>query len=315
MSLHSVSQGGHRTVAEQQTIARPAPAAVEFPQARTSRLIRRHGTQLIAYIALTLAALISLGPFIWMVSTSLKGAGQLFAWPPQLIPNPIMWDTYPRVFDIVPFGRFFLNTVFYAFAVTIGQLTFCSTAGYAFARLRFPGRDLLFMLYLGTLMIPVTVTLVPSFILMRWFHWVNTPWAMTIPGMLGGAFGTFLMRQFFLTIPAELDDAATIDGANRFRIFWQINLPLAKPGLAVLALFTVTYVWNDFLWPLVMLHDQELYTLTLGLNAFRGGIQSQTFWAELMAGATMAVGPLILLFLFTQRFFREGISFTGTGGR
>ena len=258
---------------------------------------------------------VSIFPVIWMISTSLKGPGQIFVWPPKLIPDPIAWENYRTVFDIAPFGRYFLNTLFYTSAVTIGQLVFCSLAGFAFARLRFPGRDLLFMLYLGTLMIPHTVTLVPSFIFMRWFGWVDTIWAMTIPGMLGGAFGTFLMRQFFLTIPAELDDAATVDGASRFRIFWEINLPLAKPALAVLAVFTITYVWNDYLWPLIMLNDRNLYTVTLGLAAFRGGIQSQTYWAELMAGAAMAVAPLIIIFIFTQRFFTAGISFTGTGGR
>jgi multiple sugar transport system permease protein len=302
-------------VIEQPVIARPEQRVREIRQARSTRLVQRYGSKVIAYLVLSAMSVISLFPFLWMISTSLKARGQIFTWPPQLIPNPLVWDNYPNVFDIAPYDRYFVNTVFYASAVTIGQLTFCSLAGFAFARLRFPGRDLLFMLYLGTLMIPATVTLVPSFILMRWFHWVDTPWAMTVPGMLGGAFGTFLMRQFFLTIPAELDDAATIDGAGKFRIFWQINLPLATPGLAVLAVFTVTYVWNDFVWPLIMLQDEKWYTLTLGMSALRGGIQSQSFWAEMMAGATMAVAPLVLIFLFTQRFFREGISLTGTGGR
>jgi multiple sugar transport system permease protein len=302
-------------VIEQPGVVRSGQVVVEFPATSRYRAVQQVGSRVLAYFVLSAMALLSLLPFLWMISTSLKGQGQLYTWPPEVIPNPAIWSNYSSVFDIVPFERFFLNTVFYAGAVTIGQLTFCSLAGFAFARLRFPGRDLLFMLYLGTLMIPTTVTLVPSFILMRWFDWVNTAWAMTVPGMLGGAFGTFLMRQFFLTIPAELDDAATVDGAGRFRIFWQINLPLAKPGLAVLAVFTVTYVWNDFVWPLIMLHDENLYTLTVGLDTLRGGIQSQTFWAELMAGATMAIAPLIVIFVFTQRFFTEGISFTGTGGR
>lgn len=260
-------------------------------------------------------AIVSIFPFLWMISTSLKGQAQIFAWPPKYIPDPVVWGNYPDVFDLVPLGRFFLNTIGYTAAVTLGQLVFCALAGFAFARLRFPGRDLIFLLYLGTLMIPATVTLVPSFILMRWFGWVDTIWAMTIPGMFGSAFGTFLMRQFFLTIPRELDDAATIDGASRFRIFWEINLPLAKSALAVLGVFTITHVWNDFMWPLIMLHDQELYTLTLGLASIRGGIQSPTFWALLMAASTMAVAPLIVIFLFAQRFFTEGIAVTGTGGR
>ena len=180
------------------------------------RFLRRHGGQSVAYVILSLMSVVSIFPFIWMVSTSLKGAGQIFAWPPQVIPNPVVWDNYPQVFETLPILRFFGNTVFYTACVTIGQLAFCSLAGFAFARLRFPGRDLIFVLYLATMMIPASVTLVPSFILMRELHWVNTMWAMTVPGMFGSAFGTFLMRQFFLTIPSELDDSATLDGASRF---------------------------------------------------------------------------------------------------
>ena len=300
---------------EQPAVARPMQFVATEGQTRSRRLVGKYGGKVLSYVVLTVMAFISLFPFFWMVSTSLKGRGQIFVWPPKAIPDPIVWENYSTVFEIAPFERYVLNTLFYTSAVTIGQLVFCSLAGFAFARLRFPGRDPLFLLYLGTLMIPHTVTLVPSFILMRWFHWVDTIWAMTIPGMLGGAFGTFLMRQFFLTIPAELDDAATVDGASRFRIYWEINLPLAKPALAVLAVFTITYVWNDYLWPLIMLNNRDLYTVTLGLAAFRGGIQSQTYWAELMAGAAMAVAPLIIIFIFTQRFFTAGISLTGTGGR
>lgn len=280
-----------------------------------SRRMRKIGGNVVAYIVLIVMSVISIFPFLWTVSTSLKGPGQIFAWPPQLVPDPIVWNNYPQVFETLPFGRFFLNTTIYTTAVTVGQLLFCSLAGYAFARLRFPGRDLIFYLYLGTMMIPGTVTLVPSFILMRWFDWVNTMWAMTIPGMLGSAFGTFLMRQFMLSLPSELDDAATVDGASKWRIYWQIILPLSKPALAVLAVFTITTVWNDFLWPLVMLHDQELYTLTLGLARFNAGMQSYTFWSGLMAAATMTIAPLIVIFIFAQRFFTEGISLTGMGGR
>jgi multiple sugar transport system permease protein len=280
-----------------------------------SRVVQRYGGRAIAYLLLTFMSAVSIFPLLWTVSTSLKTADQIFLWPPNFIPDPIEWSNYPEVFDTLPFDRFFLNTLGYTVAVTAGQLLFCSLAGYAFARLRFPGRDLIFYLYLGTMMIPASVTLVPSYILMTWFHWVDTVWAMTIPGMFGSAFGTFLMRQFFLTIPSELDDAATIDGASRLRIYWQIIVPLGKPALAVLAVFTITTVWNDFVWPLVMLHDQDLFTLTLGLARFQGGMQSYTFWAGMMAAATMTIAPLILIFFAAQRFFTEGISLTGMGGR
>ncbi len=289
------------------------PAPPPYKKKRVSG--RKLRGDIAAYLILGFISLISIFPFVWTVSTSLKSSGQIFEWPPKLIPDPVVWGNYGAVFDTLPFWRFFANTTFYTAMVVVGQLLFCSLAGYAFARLKFPGRDLIFYLYLGTMMIPASVTLVPSFILMRWFDWVNTIWAMTIPGMLGSAFGTFLMRQFMLSIPSELDDAATVDGANKFRIFWQIIVPLTKPAMAVLAVFTITAVWNDFMWPLVMLHDQSLYTLTLGLARFDAGMQSYTFWAGLMAAATMTVTPLIIIFILTQRFFTEGISLTGMGGR
>lgn len=294
----------------------PTPTHQVIPPKRKRKInARKLRGDLVSYIILIFVSAISIFPFIWTVSTSLKASHQIFEWPPRLIPDPVVWANYASVFETLPFWRFFGNTSFYTVMVVVGQLLFCSLAGYAFARLRFPGRDFLFYLYLGTMMIPGSVTLVPSFILMRYFDWVNTIWAMTIPGMFGSAFGTFLMRQFMLSIPSELDDAATVDGANRWRIYWQIILPLAKPAMAVLAVFTITTVWNDFMWPLVMLHDTDLYTLTLGLARFDAGMQSYTFWAGLMAAATMTVTPLIVIFAFTQRFFTEGISLTGMGGR
>jgi multiple sugar transport system permease protein len=292
------------------------PDRLYIPEVHPARrMLRRALPKVIAYAVLTLTALVSIMPFLWMVSTSLKDNGQIFTWPPQIIPDPVEWSNYRKVFEQVEFERYFLNTLFYSVMVLGGQLLFCSLAGYAFARLRFPGRDIIFMLYLGTMMIPATVTLVPSFILMRWFGWVDTIWAMTIPGMFGSAFGTFLMRQFMMTIPRDLDDAAVIDGASRWRIYWQIVLPLTKPALAVLGVFTVTTVWNDFMWPLIMLHSKDLYTLTLGLASFKGGMQSYTFWAGLMAASSMTIAPLIAIYLFTQRFFTAGISLTGMGGR
>jgi len=293
-----------------------AVSGVSTPhESSLTRFRRRHAGKVVAYVVLSITAIVSIFPFLWMVSTSLKGQGQIFAWPPKLIPDPVVWSNYPEVFDTLPFHRFFLNTAFYTSMVVLGQVVFCSLAGYAFARLQFPGRDLIFVLYLGTLMIPATVTFVPSFIIMREFGWYNTIWAMTIPGMFGSAFGTFLMRQFMLTIPSELDDAAIIDGASKLRIFLEVIVPLSRPAMAVLAVFTITTVWNDFIWPLIMLADQDLYTLTLGLARFQGGMQSYTFWAGLMAAATMTIAPLVLIFLFAQRFFTEGISLTGMGGR
>jgi multiple sugar transport system permease protein len=260
--------------------------------------------------------LLAIFPFLWMISTSLKDAGAVLIWPPQLLPPTPQWHNYTDVLEAMPFGRFFLNTIGYTIAVTVGQLVFCSLAGFGFARLKFPGRNTLFLLYLATMMIPATVTLIPGFILMRWVQWTNTIWAMTIPGMLGSAFGTFLMRQFFLTIPKELDEAAVVEGANKFQVFWHVDLPLARSALIVLTVFTILAVWNDFLWPLIMLRDEELYTVTLGLARFGGpGWQAYTNWPQLMAASTMTVMPLIFIFLIAQRYFIKGIAVTGLSGR
>ncbi len=271
---------------------------------------------LVTYLLLAAVALIAIVPFFWMVSTALKTAAEASTYPPSLFPAVPQWHDFTDVFSAVPFLTFFRNTVLYSAAVTLGQLLFCSTAAFAFARLRFPGRNVLFILYLATLMIPLSVTLVPSFILMKWFGWIDTVWVMTIPGMLGSAFGTFLLRQFMLTIPRDLDEAATIDGASLFRIYWQIILPLTRSALIVLTVLTVMTVWNDFIWPLVMLSSNDVTTLTLGLATITtGGTQEYVNVPLAMAAATMTVAPLILIFFVAQRYFIQGFALTGFGGR
>lgn len=283
--------------------------------ALTTRMIRP-GTILVTYLLLTLVALIALVPFFWMVTTALKSAAESSTYPPSLFPSVPQWHDFADVFSAVPFLTFFRNTVFYSVLVTLGQLAFCSTAAFAFARLQFPGRNILFMLYLATLMIPTSVTLVPSFILMKWFGWLDTVWVMTVPGMLGSAFGTFLLRQFMLTLPKELDEAALIEGASYFRIYWQIILPLVRSPMVVLTVLTVMTVWNDFAWPLVMLNSNSVMTLTLGLAVFAtGGTEEYTNIPLVMAAATMTVAPLILIFFVAQRYFIRGIALTGFGGR
>ena len=283
---------------------------------RITTRLSRPGIMLITYLLLFLVAVIALVPFFWMVTTSLKTALESSTYPPTLLPGAPQWHDYGDVFNAVPFLTFFRNTVFYSLLVTLGQLAFCSTAAFAFARLQFPGRNVLFMLYLATLMIPTSVTLVPSFILMKWFGWLDTVWVMTIPGMLGSAFGTFLLRQFMLTIPRELDEAAMIEGASLFRIYWQIILPLVRSPLVVLTVLTVMAVWNDFAWPLVMLNSNNVMTLTLGLAVFAtGGTEEYTNIPLVMAAATMTVAPLILIFFVAQRYFIRGIALTGFGGR
>jgi multiple sugar transport system permease protein len=280
------------------------------------RRVRRLPGRLVVYLLLVLLALIAVIPFYWMVSTALKTAAEASTYPPSLFPAVPQWHDFADVFSAAPFLTFFRNTVLYSTLVTLGQLAFCSTAAFAFARLSFPGRNILFLLYLATLMIPTTVTLVPSFILMKWFGWLDTVWVMTIPGMLGSAFGTFLLRQFMLTIPRELDEAATIEGANLFQIYWQIILPLVRAPLMVVAVLTIMTVWNDYAWPLVMLTSNNVMTLTLGLAVFAtGGTEEYVNVPLAMAAATMTVAPLIIIFFVAQRYFIRGIALTGFGGR
>jgi multiple sugar transport system permease protein len=251
-----------------------------------------------------------------MLTTSLKTEVEASTFPPTLLPAIPQWHDYADVFNAVPFLTYLGNTVFYTAAVTLGQFVCCSLAAFAFARLSFPGRNALFMVYLATMLIPAAVTLIPSFIEMQAFGWLDSIWAMTIPGMLGSAFGTFLLRQYMLAIPRELDEAAMLDGAGPFYIFWKVILPLCKPALTALAIFTILAVWNDFLWPLVMLQSDSVTTLTLGLANFTAG-GSETFVSIpiSMAASTLTVAPLILIFFFAQRYFIKGIALSGMGGR
>jgi multiple sugar transport system permease protein len=270
----------------------------------------------VVHLLLATVALMAIIPFLWMLTTSLKTVQESSTYPPSLLPAIPQWHDYADVFTAVPFLTYLRNTVLYSTAVTAGQLLFCSTAAFAFARLKFPGRDTLFVIYLATLMIPLSVTLVPSFIMMKWFGWLDTVWVMTVPGMFGSAFGTFLLRQFMLTIPRDLDEAATIDGAGLLRTYWQIILPLTRSALTVLAVLTIMTVWNDFVWPLVMLNSNAVTTLTLGLAIFAtGGTQEFLNIPLAMAAATMTIAPLILIFFVAQRYFVRGIALTGFGGR
>jgi multiple sugar transport system permease protein len=262
-------------------------------------------------IALILLSLLSLVPFLWMISTSLKTRAEVFTYPPILIPEQPQWENYLRVFQAFPFARYTLNTAFVTIMVTIFQTLTSAMAAYAFARLVFPGRDRLFLLYLGTLMIPGVVTLIPSYILMtdKFLNWINTYAALIVPASLGGAFNTFLIRQFFLSLPRELEDAALIDGASPFQIFFRITLPLSKSILAIVAIFVFIGTWNSFLWPLLMMSSSEKQVLTVGLAAMQG--RWNTRWPELMAGTLMSTAPIILLLVIFQNYVEEGLSFTG----
>lgn len=264
----------------------------------------------VLYGALIGIAWCSLFPILWAVSGSLKRQGEVTE--PKLVPSHPQWSNYGEVFALMPFWRMFVNTVLYAGCVTAGHVFFCSLAGYAFARLRFRGRDTLFVLYLGTLMVPLTVTVIPQFILMRIAGLTDTPWAMIVPGLFGSAFGTYMMRQFFLTIPLELEEAAILDGCSPWQIYWRILLPHAKPAVMVLAVLTWVSVWNDFLWPLLMIQRKSIATLTLGLVRLQGEYVAR--WPVLMAASMLILVPLIVIYAVAQRAFIRGIAVTGLGG-
>lgn len=232
--------------------------------------------------------------------------------PPTFIPEQPHWGNYVRIFEVLPFARFFMNSLVVALAVTGLQLVTCSMAAYAFARLRFKGRDTLFLGYLGTLMIPAQVVLIPNFIVLRQLGWIDTYQALILPAAFS-AFGTFLLRQYFLTIPRELEDAAVVDGANHWQIYLRVIMPLSGPALSALAIFAFLSNWNSFLYPLIVTTRVNMSTLTVGLNTLQG--QYNTAWTLLMAGSVIALVPILLVFIFAQRYFIAGITMTGLGGR
>ncbi|MEV6278094.1 carbohydrate ABC transporter permease [Nocardia sp. NPDC051832] len=275
------------------------------------RILRRVGGGVLAYIALSAIAWCALLPILWALSGSLKRDGEIAE--AAVLPERPQWSNYGEVFELLPLGRMLLNTTVYAVCVTAGQVFFCSLAGYAFARLRFRGREALFVAYLATLMVPLTVTVIPQFLLMRALGWVDTPWAMIVPGLFGSAFGTYLMRQFFRTLPAELEEAAIVDGCSTWQVYWRVLLPHIRPALMVLAVLTWITVWNDFLWPLIMIQRNDIATATLGLVRLQG--QYHTQWPILMATAIVILLPLLVIYAFAQRAFVRGIAMSGMGGR
>ncbi|MBQ7257061.1 MAG: carbohydrate ABC transporter permease [Abditibacteriota bacterium] len=250
-------------------------------------------------------------PLIWMLSTSLKEGNAVNSFPPEWIPNPIKWSNYKDAVEAVPFFRYFMNSVIISVTVTFGQVLTSAMAAYAFSRLNFPGRDTLFFGYLATMIIPGSVTMIPTFILFRSLHLVDTYTALILPGMFS-AYGTFMLRQFFMSLPRELEDAAKIDGCTLPMVFWNVILPLSKPGLATLATFTFLGSWNNFMWPLVVTSSELKKVLPLGLMSFQGQYSTQT--NLLMAGSLIALIPIILVFLFNQRYFIKGIQMGAVKG-
>lgn len=256
------------------------------------------------YAVLIVVAIAMLVPFLWMLGTAFKSSGQVDAIPIIWFPWPFHIGNFVSAWTSVPFGRFFVNTFWVSIVTTIGQIVTSVMAGYAFAKMRFRGKQALFLLTLATLMIPFQVILIPTFLIVKYMGLVNSLWALIIPNLATG-FGVFLLRQFFLQIPVELEEAATIDGASRFRIITQIMVPLARPAIATLSLFTFLWSWNSYLWPLIVLNSPTRMTIQIGLSYFQGAHQGE--YNIIMAGSFISLIPIVVLFFFTQRQLIAGI--------
>ncbi len=272
---------------------------------------RRSLTRGLAYALLTLAAAFMVVPFVWMLSTSLKADQYVLSMPPQLIPDPLTLESYTRLAELFPIARMVFNSVLAAAVTTLGQLITCSMAAYAFSRMRFRGSNVLFLLYLATLMVPQQVTITPLFILVRYLGWINSYPGLILPGVFS-AFGTFLLRQFLVSLPRELEEAAFLDGASHWTVFTRVIVPLAGPALATLAVFAFMGSWNAFLWPLFVVRDPELMTLPVGLATLHGRYLTQ--WNLVMAGSVIAVVPMLIVYLFAQRYFVQGVVLSGIKG-
>jgi len=262
------------------------------------------------YLLLTAVAGVMVGPFLWMVSTSMMDQADIFRSPPRWLPQEFTLKNYRAIMDVLPLGRMLLNSFTIAVSATVGQVLSCALAAYAFARMRFRGQSVIYFVLLATMMIPPQVTMIPVFLIMRFLGWIDTLYALIVPAFFGGAFGTFLLRQFFATIPQDLEDAARIDGCGRFRIFWRIVLPLSRPALVTLGLFTFMAYWNDLLGPVIYLSSVEKATLTIGLANLQSGVLT-TRYDLLMAGSVLSVLPILVLFAMGQKWFVRGIAMTG----
>ena len=280
---------------------------------RTAGRPGRRWVGVLPLIGVVLGALVMLVPFAWMFATSIKPGQALLALPPQLIPQEPTFEPYRRVVNAFPMVRVFGNSLLVAIATTAGQLVLASMSGYAFARFRFRGRDVLFAVYLATLMVPFAVTITPLFIIVRQLDWIDSYWALVVPPMFS-AFGTFLMRQFFQSVPRELEEAATLDGASALGTFVRVIVPISGPAFATLGVFAFMASWNAFLWPLLVVRDRDFMTLPLALATLQGLYPGQTEWNLVMAGTVISVVPMIVVFLLAQRWVIEGVTTSGLKG-
>jgi multiple sugar transport system permease protein len=277
---------------------------------RGQRRLRSIARALVVYTGLGILGLITAMPFVWMAVSSLKEPGTLLIYPPEWIPNPVRWQNYVELVQEMPFARYFANSTKIAVLTTVGSLWACSLAAYAFARFEFPGKNLVFALTLSCLMVPSQVVLIPQFVLYNKLGLMDQHIVLWGPAWTGGAFGIFLLRQFFMSLPSELEDAAVIDGATRFGIYWRIFIPLSKPALTTLAIFTFMGSWNDLLGPVLYLSTRSKMTLTIGL-AMLSHAFGATPWHLIMAGAVVSVLPILLVYIVGQKYFVQGIVMTG----
>lgn len=296
-------------------ISQPASGSLEskITVRSNSARVRRYLISLLKHTILIALSVVFILPLIWMVTTALKTDQQVLAYPPSFLPAPVRWSNFPDAFTFVPFGTFLRNSALVAVLTVFGTLVSCALPAYAFARLNWRGRDLLFGIMLATVMLPFQVTMIPLYVTFSGIGWINTLLPLIVPHFFGNAFFIFLLRQFFLGIPRELSDSAVIDGASDLHILWSIILPLSKPVLSVVALFAFLGSWNDFLSPLIYLNDKDLFTIPLGLALMRSSYGLSRF-SLIMAATSLFVIPVIILFFFAQRTFIQGITFTGLKG-
>lgn len=278
---------------------------------RKTQTLVKHGA---SYVLLLIGGVLFLLPFFWQITTSLKTSADTVLYPPVLVSNPLQWQNYATLFERFPFGQYIVNSSLVTSLVIIGTVMSNSLAAYGFARLRMPGRDLIFILLLSTLMLPGIVLIIPQFVLYSRLQWINTYYPLILPAFFGNAFYLFLMRQFLLTLPHELEDAAKMDGAGYLRTYAQIILPQALPVILAVVLYAFVATWNDFLSPLIYLSEKELYTLPVALRYLAGGIRNRPEYHLLMAASTLSILPCIVLFVIAQRWFIQGTVVSGVKG-
>ena len=290
----------------------PVPLDDEARRRNRNKRLRRIAYVLFVYAIAIPGAILFLMPFLWMFSTSLKASNEIFIFPPRWIPDPIHWENYAEALALAPFGLYLQNTLIITLGNMLGNLVSCTLAAYGFARLRARGKNFLFLLMLGTIMLPNWVTLIPQYILFTSIGWSNSFAPLMVPAWFGWPFFIFLLRQFFMTIPKDLEESARLDGASNFGIFWRIFLPLSKPALATIAVLAFIGNWNNFLAPLIYLRDTDLHTLAIAINRFRG--QYAIYYNYMMAVSILVIIPVIIIFFISQRFIVKGIVTTGLKG-